>query len=305
MSSSVMTVTGPVAINDLGFTLPHEHIFANQVREYRGNGLLNDEALAILEIEKLIASGGRTLIDCTIDEVARDPLALKRVSEATGLNIVMGCGHYRDPYLDNNWFDKNAPDAIAEIIVRDLTEGVDDTGVRSGIIGEIGADKWYISAAEERSFRAAARAHHKTGITITTHAARWPVGLPQLDLLAEEKVDPRRVIIGHCDMVPTPGYHEAIAKRGSWVEFDTIRGESEYDTELRVEFVLKMVELGYAAQVLISHDLCLRTHMSVTGGCGYDFIIRDFIPRLKRAGLDDEVIHQITVENPARALTVQ
>ena len=299
-----MTVTGPVPISDLGFTLPHEHIFANQGSEYRGNGLLNDEALAILEIEKLIGSGGRTLIDCTIDEVARDPLALQRVSKATGLNIVMGCGHYRDPYLDNNWFDKNDPDAIAEIIVRDLMEGVGDTGVRSGIIGEIGADKWYISAAEERSFRAAARAHHKTGITITTHAARWPVGLPQLDLLAEENVDPRRVIIGHCDMVPTPGYHEAIAKRGAWVEFDTIRGESDYDTELRVGFVLKMVELGFAAQVLISHDVCLRTHMSVTGGCGYDFIIRDFIPRLKRAGLDDEIIHQITVENPARALTV-
>ena len=304
MSSTVMTVTGPVPISDLGFTLPHEHIFANQAREYRGNGLLNDEALAILEIEKLIGSGGRTLIDCTIDEVARDPLALQRVSKATGLNIVMGCGHYRDPYLDNNWFDKNAPDAIAEIIVRDLMEGVDDTGVRSGIIGEIGADKWYISAAEERSFRAAARAHHKTGITITTHAARWPVGLPQPDLLAEENVDPRRVIIGHCDMVPTPDYHEALAKRGAWVEFDTIRGESEYDTELRVGFVLKMVELGFAAHVLISHDLCLRTHMSVTGGCGYDFIIRDFIPRLKKAGLDDEIIHQITVENPARALTV-
>ena len=205
MSSTVMTVTGPVPISDLGFTLPHEHIFANQVREYRGNGLLNDEALAILEIEKLIGSGGRTLIDCTIDEVARDPLALQRVSKATGLNIVMGCGHYRDPYLDNNWFDKNAPDAIAEIIVRDLMEGVDDTGVRSGIIGEIGADKWYISAAEERSFRAAARAHHKTGITITTHAARWPVGLPQLDLLAEENVDPRRVISGIATWFRRPG----------------------------------------------------------------------------------------------------
>src|SRR4029079_19579224 len=107
-----MTVTGPVPISDLGFTLPHEHIFANQVREYRGNGLLNDEALAILEIEKLIGSGGRTLIDCTMDELPRDPVALQRVSKATGLNIVMFCGHYRDPYLDNNWFDNNAPDAI-------------------------------------------------------------------------------------------------------------------------------------------------------------------------------------------------
>jgi predicted metal-dependent phosphotriesterase family hydrolase len=305
LNSMVATVNGPVPISDLGFTLPHEHLFANQVREYRGNGLLNDESLAILEIQKLVESGGRTLIDCTIDELGRDPLALQRVSRATGLNIVMGCGHYRDPYLDSNWFDKNSVDAIAELMIRDLNEGVDDTGVRSGIIGEIGADKWFISAAEERSFRAAARAHRATGVTITTHAARWPVGIPQLDLLAEEGVDPRRVIIGHCDMVPTSGYHEALAKRGSWVEFDTIRGESEYDTNLRVEFVVSLVELGFTDHVLISHDLCLRTHMSVVGGCGYDFIIRDFIPRLRNAGLDEETIHRITVENPARALTVQ
>jgi phosphotriesterase-related protein len=304
MADTVMTVNGPVAISDLGFTLPHEHIFANQVREYRGNGLLNDESLAVLELNKLVASGGRSLIDCTIDEVGRDPLAIQRVATETGLNIIMGCGHYRDPYLDNNWFDKNSVEAIAELMVRDLNDGVGDTGVRSGIIGEIGADKWYISAAEERSFRAAARAHHATGITITTHAARWPVGLPQLDLLAEEGVDPRRVIIGHCDMVPTPGYHEELARRGAWIEFDTIRGESDYDTEMRVQFVLKLVGLGFADRILISHDLCLRTHMSVTGGCGYDFIIREFLPRLRKAGLEDEAIHQITVENPARALMV-
>lgn len=302
MDSTVMTVTGSLRSDELGFTLPHEHIFANQVREYRGNGLLNDEALAILEMKRYTESGGRTLIDCTIDELGRDPLALQRVSTATGVNIVMGCGHYRDPYLDIHWFDKNSVDAIAELMIYDLEEGVNDTGVRSGIIGEIGADKWYISAAEERSFRAAARAHRATGVTITTHAARWPVGLPQLDLLAEEGVDPRCVIIGHCDMVPTPGYHEAVASRGAWVEFDTIRGESEFDTSLRVQFVVNMVELGFADQVLISHDLCLRTHMSAVGGCGYDFIIRDFIPRLRSAGLDDEVIHRITVENPARAL---
>jgi predicted metal-dependent phosphotriesterase family hydrolase len=303
VNETVTTVNGPVPVDELGFTLPHEHIFANQVREYRGNGLLNDEALAVLELKKLVAGGGRTLVDCTIDELGRDPLALQRVSGETGLNNVMGCGHYRDPYLDNNWFDKNSVDSIAELIVRDLIEGVADTGVRAGIIGEIGADKWYISAAEERSFRAAARAHHATGITITTHAARWPVGIPQLDLLAEEGVDPRRVIIGHCDMVPTPGYHEALANRGAWVQFDTIRGESEYDTDMRVQFVVKLTELGFGDRILISHDLCLRTHMSVTGGCGYDFIIREFVPRLRKAGLDDEAIHRITVDNPARALS--
>ncbi len=198
----IMTVTGPLAPDELGVVLAHEHVFIDLVREYRGSGLLNDEELAREELAALRTAGGRTLVDLTTDEIGRDPAALRRVSEATGVSIVMGCGHYRDPYLDRNWFDRMAVDAIADEIVRDLTEGVGGTGIRAGIIGEIGADRHYISAAEERSFRAAARAHLRTGVTINTHAARWPVGLAQLRLLAEEGVDPRRVIIGHTDSVP-------------------------------------------------------------------------------------------------------
>src|SRR6267143_249850 len=133
----VMTVTGPVGRDELGFVLPHEHVFIDLVREYRGSGLLNDEHLACQELGALKAAGGGTLVDLTPDEIGRD-----------------------------------------------ITEGVRGTGVRAGIIGEIGADRRYISAAEERSFRAAARAHLKTGLTISTHAARWPVGLAQLKLLA-------------------------------------------------------------------------------------------------------------------------
>src|SRR5215475_1005268 len=195
----VMTVTGPVDAQQLGVVLPHEHVFIDLVSEYRGSGLLNDEHLACEELRALKSAGGCTLVDLTLDEIGRDPAALRRVSEATGLSIVMGCGHYRDPYLDRDWFDRTAVDAIADQIVLDITDGVRGTGVRAGIIGEIGADRLYISAAEERSFRAAARAHLRTGLTISTHAARWPVGLEQLQLLTEEGADPRRVIIGHAD----------------------------------------------------------------------------------------------------------
>ncbi len=110
------------------------------------------------------------------------PAALRRVSQATGISIVMGCGHYRDPYLDRDWFDRTPVEAIADELVRDITEGVRGTGIRAGVIGEIGADRGFISAAEERSFRAAARAHLRTGLTISTHAARWPAGIAQMRL---------------------------------------------------------------------------------------------------------------------------
>ena len=297
-----MTVTGPVGHDELGFVLPHEHVFIDLVREYRGSGLLNDEHLACQELGALKAAGGGTLVDLTPDEIGRDPAALRRVSEATGISIVMGCGHYRDPYLDRDWFDRTAVDAIADEIVRDITEGVRGTGVRAGIIGEIGADRRYISAAEERSFRAAARAHLKTGLTISTHAARWPVGLAQLKLLAEEGVDPGRVIVGHTDSVPIPGYHLALVEQGCYISFDSIGTGSSYDTHRAVDYVLDLVRAGFGSQILLSHDVCLRDHLRATGGCGYAYLLTEFLPLLTAAGLDQEQVRAFVTDNPVAAI---
>ncbi len=297
-----MTVTGPVGRDELGFVLPHEHVFIDLVREYRGSGLLNDEHLACQELGALKAAGGGTLVDLTPDEIGRDPAALRRVSEATGISIVMGCGHYRDPYLDRGWFDRTPVDVIADEIVRDITEGVRGTGVRAGIIGEIGADRRYISAAEERSFRAAARAHLKTGLTISTHAARWPVGLAQLKLLAEEGVDPGRVIVGHTDSVPIPGYHLALVEQGCYISFDSIGTGSSYDTHRAVDYVLDLVRAGFGSQILLSHDVCLRDHLRATGGCGYAYLLTEFLPLLTAAGLDQEQVRAFVTDNPVAAV---
>jgi predicted metal-dependent phosphotriesterase family hydrolase len=299
----IMTVTGPVEPDELGVVLPHEHVFIDLVREYRGSGLLNDEELAREELAAIEAAGGRTLVDLTTDEIGRDPAALRRVSEATGISIVMGCGHYRDPYLDRNWFDRMAVDAIADEIVRDLTEGVGGTGIRAGIIGEIGADRQYISAAEERSFRAAARAHLRTGVTINTHAARWPVGLAQLSLLAEEGVDPRRVIIGHTDSVPVPGYQLDLVRRGCFVSLDSIGTGSAHGTHRAVEYVVDLVRAGFGSQILLSQDVCLHDHLRAAGGCGYAYVLTEFLPMLTAAGLDEELVRTFVTDNPIAALT--
>ena len=299
---TVMTVLGPVHSDELGTTLPHEHVFIDLVREYRGDGLLNDRALAVAELREYVDAGGRTLVDCTSIGLARDPLALASVARETGLHIVMGCGYYRDPYLPPE-LDTMSVDAVADTIVRDIEEGADGTGVRAGVIGEIGSDRGHLSALEERSFRAAARAHHRTGLTITTHAARWPVGLPQLDLLAEERVDPRRVVVGHCDMVPDPSYHLEVAGRGAFVELDTVQGESEYETQCRVAWVRNLAEHGFLDRVLLSQDVCLRSNLRALGGPGYAYVPTVFAERLRAAGFDDSDVRTILVDNPRRALT--
>ncbi|WP_084211526.1 phosphotriesterase family protein [Pseudonocardia acaciae] len=325
-----MTVTGPVEAGALGHVLPHEHVFINLLAEYRAEGLLNDATRMAEELALFRQVGGATLIELTPAELtagaAPDPLGLYRkipnptpgppasraaatvhelraLSAESGVNIVMGTGHYRDPYLDKNWFDQTSVDEIAEGIVRDLTDGVAGTGVRAGIIGEIGADRWYVSAAEERSFRAAARAHNRTGVPITTHAARWPVGTAQLDILASEGVDPRRVIIGHCDGVNIPEYHRDLARRGAFVQFDLIRGADEWETASRVNLVTGMVRDGLIDHVLLSHDVCTVKQLKTAGGWGYTFIRTQFAELLVEAGLERDEIEHIIVDNPRRALT--
>jgi phosphotriesterase-related protein len=308
---TVVTVRGPIPAGQLGFTLMHEHIFIDLVREYRGDGLLNDPPLAAQELTRFRAAGGATVVDVTNASLGRHPRTLRALSEQVGVNIVLGAGLYRHQYFDAAWIDRMSTDALAEWIVRDLTVGIDDTGIRAGIIGEIACDQW-ITAQEERVFRAAARAHKKTGVTITTHAARWPIGLAQLDLLAEEGVDLRRVIVGHCDTVSaaewtSPAqvmeYHEALARRGAYVQFDTIRRGSEHDLVIRLAYTRNLVEKGHAHQILLSHDVCLRSHLRACGGGGYDFIVTDFLPRLAASGVSPETIRALTVDNPRRALT--
>jgi phosphotriesterase-related protein len=300
--TEVMTVRGPVPGDQLGVILPHEHLFIDLLREYRASGLLNDEDLTLHELTAFRDAGGRTIVDCTSEGLGRDPSALRRVSEATDLNVVMGSGFYRRPYLDEGLVDRLSVDALADRIVRDLTEGVGDTGIQAGIIGEIGCDR-FVSALEERVLRSAARAHLVTGVTITTHAARWPVGHAQLDLLEEEGVDPGRVIIGHCDMVPDPGYHLSLVRRGAFVQFDTIQGASGWDTKRRVDWIRALVDAGHERQLLLSQDVCLATDLSANGGPGYAYLLRAFGPKLVDAGFPAELVDTLMTDNPRRALT--
>jgi phosphotriesterase-related protein len=307
----------------------HEHIFANTLIEDRATGLLVDYHLMTQELAAFSAVGGRTIVDLTTAEITSgaspDPtgryrgvpstgypengsrstnnvLALAQIAGDTGLQIVLGTGHYRDPFLDRSLFDRFGVQRLTERIVGDLTDGFPGTDVRAGIIGEIGSDKWYISALEERSFRAAARAQMQTGVALSTHASRWPVGIDQLDILVAEGADPARVIIGHCDTINIPEYHEDVAARGAFVQFDTIRGNTDYDTRMRVGFVVNLARKGLLGQVLLSHDVCLRTHLHISGGGGYDFIPGPFAVALKDAGLDSDDIEQLLVDNPRRAL---
>ncbi len=299
----VNTVRGQVDPRELGITLPHEHIFLDLYRVNRfRERLLNDVDLMTDEVAIFKQAGGGAIVDVTTRDLGRRPRALREVSERTGVHIIMATGRYREPWFERDIWERSTADITRELI-DEIEHGVD--GIRPGIIGEIGADAYYVSPAEERVHRAAARAQKATGLAITTHTIACPLGLQQLDIFEEEGADLRRVIIGHCDSYPFIDYHEAVLNRGAYVQFDLVRGLPgyEYETRMQVRLVCELIRRGHGSRILLSHDICDLQKLTINGGPGYAYIPTRFVKLLEAAGVAQERIHTILVENPRRALS--
>lgn len=317
--ATVMTHRGEVPADQLGITLPHEHLFVNIMAERRGDGILLDEPLMSRELAKFAAQGGATIFELSnstisvgahskhrgysgdvITRPTENVEACVRVLDEAGITGVLSTGYYREPYLNEALMEQSTVDELADYIVRDLTEGFPGTDVRAGIIGEVGSNKWFVASAEERSFRAAARAHKRTGRAIYTHAIFWPVALQQIGILKEEGVDLSKVAIGHTDTVSTPGFAVELASHGVYIGMDSIQSANEYSVATKVGVVLDLIRAGYLERTLISHDLCMPSHLTVNGGNGFEFILGTFHDRLLEAGVTEEEFRVMTVENPAR-----
>ena len=299
---AVHTVRGPIQPAALGRTLPHEHVFFDAYRVTGGvRELLNDEALATEELMRLVAAGGAALVDTTTPDLGRDPARLRRVSVATGLHIVMGTGWYRQPFYPPV-IDRLSTNALAGIMVDELTVGADGTGIRAGIIGEIGVDKDYATAAEERVLRAAARAHRRTGAPISLHASMFPVGLVQLEILREEGTDLSRVIVGHADTYLDHAYHAAVLEQGAYLAFDTIAREHMNPDERRADALVRLLCEGHGERLLLSSDRCHRTDLHAFGGPGYDVVFTRFFERLRSHGILEDDLRLMSEENPRRVL---
>jgi predicted metal-dependent phosphotriesterase family hydrolase len=306
---TVMTVRGPLPASELGFTQPHEHLLLNVEwidTRFSLDGILDDEALAIEELGAYAAAGGCSIVDLTNVGLRRNPDGVRRISEATGVQVVMGCGWYRQPYYPAEaLIDRTSTDALAERLIHEIEHGLDGTDVRPGIIGEIGSHKDFVSAQEERVFRAAGRAAARTGLAVSTHSAASPVGLEHLRILCEAGADPARVAIGHSDSYPFIEYHEALLRSGAYVQFDNIGYRMPLVASLESRLIPVIVELirrGWAERLLLSQDVCHRSHLKAYGGNGYDYILDCFLGRLREAGVGEEAIQLMTVDNPRRLL---
>lgn len=313
MAPRVMTVTGPIPPERLGLTLPHEHTSARPEVAARREQLFDftsDPELILDELRDFHRRGGSCLVDVTNGGLGRDPLWLRDLSTRSGVLIVMGSGWYRESwYPPEARIDRRSVADLAAEIVAEVEQGVAGTGVRPGIIGEIGTEHGWVSAQEERVHRAAARAARDSGLAVTTHSLHSQVGLDQLRIFEDEGLDPARVIIGHADSVPSLDYYLAILDRGANVQFDFLGAPGnpvgEHGEPRLIEIVVELLERGFSDRILLSHDVSANRQLKAYGGNGYTYLQQHFLPSLRTAAVAEGEIAQMTIDNPRRILTVE
>ncbi len=337
MAGKILTVKGPIDPHTLGPTIMHEHIFLDwrvspqknatdaglyaepvtlqnlstlrvRATSSRDNLLLTDMDLAVEELTHFKRWGGEALVDTTPGHgFGRDPLALVQVSNATDLDIVMGAGFYVDGFHPPD-MDQRTVEDLTEELIRDVVLGVGDTGIRSGIIGEVGTSR-ILTANEMKSVRASARASRATGVAISFHhGGYWEDKFRVLDAIASEGGDLNRVIIGHANHVAADvPFMKRLLKRGVYIQFDLLgevipRLGRIHDADV-VAAILKLVQAGYSNRLLLSQDVCTKTMLKAYGGMGYSYVLEFVVPELKRLGVTEDQIEKIMVGNPRRVLT--
>jgi phosphotriesterase-related protein len=333
-----MTVNGPVPPDELGCTLVHEHLHCDwrpmvsvfgydrisdrpldlesaaearwNPNAYLDNYDFTDVDLIVEELAPFRAAGGRTIVETTPVGMGRDPEALREISQRAGVHVVMGCGYYIEPHPEG--LAARTCEDIAEEIVREIRGGVGETGIRPGIIGEIGTGPQF-SVSEEKVLRAAAWAQWETGLALTIHLHPWHQnGVRVLDVLEEERVDPSRVILNHLTTAfDDDAYQRALLDRGVYLAYDLFGFDhsligigryapSDYDVAAKV---VELARSGYLDRLLVSQDIAVRTRLHAYGSWSYDHLLNHVVPLLRSFGLED--IDALLVENPCRALATK
>ena len=299
---SIMTVTGEVRSDEIGAVLMHEHMLCDFHRISNAlDHLLDDVELVTTELGHLDATPVRTVVEMTSVGLGRDLKSMRDIALRTGLNIVAGCGWYRDPFLPQEVFETTS-DGLADILISEINEGAGDGGVRPGIIGEIGAKRSPMSPAEERVLRAGGFAQLQTGVSIYTHASRSTVGLDQAKILLSIGVPPERIVIGHADTVPRKEYWSQLLDMGVTLGFDTVKPGFPYEFGVRIDGLTWLAERGSIDQVVVSNDVCYRSHLRAFGGSGYPYCVTGFFDSLRQVGFGDQEFQTIFYDTPVRLL---
>jgi phosphotriesterase-related protein len=338
LKGRIQTVLGPIAPEDLGPTLMHEHLLCDitpprlaamntpwpeiTLENYHeiiygrvphaGKYKLVVPELITDEVAKFRAAGGKSIVELTCEGLKPNPEGLAAIAAATDTHIVMGCGYYVEEYQAPATHAKTTDDFAREMIGQVL-DGAWGTDIRSGIIGEVGCQAPWTDL-EKKVMRAAIIAQQETGAAINVHPGRHP-DQPQeaADFIRAEGGDLSRVVISHIDRTIFDEERLLrLADTGVVVEFDlfgietTFYGNSNVDMPndgMRLMWIRKLIEHGHLERIAISHDICYCTRLTKLGGHGYSHIFKNVFPLMRERGYTQAEIDQIILHTPARVLT--
>ena len=321
----IQTVNGPVDPEEMGHILPHEHIIcdASLSRSYLAKDIpktqimfLDDTDEMIDECRKFKADGGSGIVEVTCHGWGRDPVALAEISRKSGVHIIATTGFYIEDFMPS-WVSDKSIEQLAKWIEREIRNGCNAklsnnvTNIKAGII-KTAVSRPHFSHLELKGLLAVAKSHLKTGAPITSHnsgSIRFEmeggnIGTEMIDILENEGVDPKSVIVGHADENVDIRHLTKLAKRGAFVQFDTV-GKAYILDETRADLVIGLKKRGYLDHVLLSHDQNRKPILRNYGGPGYSDIINRFVPLLREKGMNDKDIEKILVNNPAKALCIR
>ena len=314
----VRTVLGDIAPSELGVTQTHEHLYCDQTLNRSAENfptdasfmVLRDPNLVVAALDDFRSAGGRAIAVMSVTGLARDVAVLRDISTKAGIHVVATAGFYTEECLPAFVMAASVSE-LTDFPLKELTEGADGTNIRPGLL-KSGVGRPVIEGTEKRCAQAVARAQKITGLAITTHTSgsrRFEIpggnlGMQHLDLFEEEGVDPSRVIIGHTDENADVRHLVALARRGAYIQFDVIGKHHWLLDSTRVELLARLADLDCGDRLLLSTDRCRETELKVRGGAGYDYLLRDFLPRLHDAGFDPAFIDKMLVQNPAEILAI-
>lgn len=307
----IHTVLGPVPADKFGFALPHEHVICDFVgadKTNRSRWNVDEVVAAMLPRLMQIKQRGVTgFVDCTPAYIGRDPRILKKLAQQTGLHIVTNTGYYggaNDKFVPAHAY-RESDRQLADRWIAEWKNGIEDTGVKPGFvkigIDEIADTATELSAIDAKLVRASARTSRETSLSVTCHTGGGRAGLMAAQLFLREKGDPARFIVAHSDGHGTE-YNRKVAGLGSWVSFDGVAYRAVDDA---VKTVLPLLD-KHAGRVLLSMDRGWWNVGEPNGGniADYNYLPDTFLPALRKAGVSDAQVRQLTVQNPMRAFAV-
>jgi 5-phospho-D-xylono-1,4-lactonase len=296
VSGFVRTVLGDVEAPVLGATYCHEHLITRPAARFGEDLRLDDEDRTAEELGRFRAAGGGAIVEATTPEFGRDLQALRRLAERTGVHIVAVTGHVSEEY----WRGVLDLDARSEGDL--VTEYLSDISDGAGIV-KAGTSAGGPTATEAGLRRVPPPPQRESGAPITTHTTAGTGALEQSDVLAEAGADLSHVCIGHVDRLLDEALHVELARRGVFLGYDCVSKEQYAPDAERVDLIVRLVEQGHGRQILLSGDLARRGYLEAWGGSpGYRHLLESFVPRLRAAGLDEETVQALLVDNPSRFL---